>query len=87
MPRLNADTGYTNVVTNEGAVLIRRSLKELHEQLEPAIFWPIHRSTIVNANAIAGVERDFRGRGSVKLKAGAEKLPVSEAHAHLFRQM
>lgn len=82
-----ADTGYTNVVTAEGSSLIRRSLKELSEQLDPAIFWQIHRSTIVNANAIAGVTRDFHGRFSVKLKTRTEKLPVSEAHAHLFRQI
>ena len=82
-----SDTGYTNVVTKDATVLIRRSLKELQEELDPAIFWAIHRATIVNANAIAGVVRDFRGRVSVKLKTRTEKLPVSEAHAHLFRQM
>ncbi len=82
-----ADTGYTNVVTAESTSLIRRSLKDLGEQLDPAIFWQIHRSTIVNANAIGGVMRDFRGHVSLKLKTRTEKLPVSEAHAHLFRQM
>lgn len=82
-----ADTGYTNVVTAEGTSLIRRSLKDLGDQLDPTMFWQIHRSTIVNANAITGVTRDFHGRVSVRLKARAEKLPVSEAHAHLFRQM
>lgn len=82
-----ADTGYTTVVTPDSEALIRRSLKELVEQLDPNVFWPIHRSTIVNANAIAGVVRDIRGRISVKLKQRPEKLPVSDAHAHLFRQM
>ncbi len=82
-----ADTGYTRVVTAEGEWLIRRSLKELQGELDPAVFWPVHRATIVNANAIEGVTRDFRGRIRVKLKARAEKLPVSDAHAHLFRQM
>jgi DNA-binding LytR/AlgR family response regulator len=82
-----ADTKYTRVVTGSAEALIRRTLKELAEQLDPACFWPIHRSTIVNANAIAGVSRDFRGRVSVRLKSRHEKLPVSEAHEHLFRQM
>jgi DNA-binding LytR/AlgR family response regulator len=82
-----ADTKYTRVVTAEGEALIRRTLKELQEQLDPNCFWLIHRSTIVNANAIAGVSRDFRGHVSVKLKARHEKLPVSEGHEHLFRQM
>jgi DNA-binding LytR/AlgR family response regulator len=81
------DTKYTRVVTADGESLIRRTLKELQEQLDPAAFWTIHRSYIVNANAISGVARDFRGRVQVKLKARPEKLAVSEAHAHLFRQM
>jgi DNA-binding LytR/AlgR family response regulator len=82
-----ADHGYTRVVTGDGESLIQRSLKELADELDPASFWPIHRSTIVNANAIAGVSRDFRGRVSVKLKARPEKLAVSEAHEHRFRRM
>jgi DNA-binding LytR/AlgR family response regulator len=82
-----ADSKYTLVMTAEGEALIRRPLKELVEQLDPAQFWQIHRSTIVNANAIAGVTRDFRGHISVKLKVRSEKLPVSEGHEHLFRQM
>jgi DNA-binding LytR/AlgR family response regulator len=82
-----ADTGYTRVVTADDESLIRRSLKELQDQLDPAVFWPIHRATLVNANAIAGVTRDLRGRVSVVLKSRTEKLAVSDAHAHLFRQM
>lgn len=82
-----ADTGYTRVVTSDGEWLIRRSLRELQGELDPAVFWPIHRATIVNANAIDAVSRDLRGRISVSLKSRAEKLAVSDAHAHLFRQM
>jgi DNA-binding LytR/AlgR family response regulator len=82
-----SDHGYTRVVTEDGESLILRSLKELQEQLDPASFWPIHRSTIVNASAVAGVTRDLRGRVSVKLKNRPEKLTVSEAHEHLFRRM
>lgn len=82
-----ADMKYTRVVTADGESLIRRSLKELAEELDPSCFWQIHRSTIVNANAIAGVSRDFRGRVRVRLKARREELAVSEAHEHVFRQM
>ncbi len=82
-----ADTKYTRVVTAETESLIRRSLKELGDQLDPGRFWPVHRSTIVNANAIAGVVRDFRGRVKLRLKQRSEQLLVSETHEHLFRQM
>jgi DNA-binding LytR/AlgR family response regulator len=82
-----SDAKYTLVMTADGESLIRKPLKELAEQLDPAQFWQVHRSTIVNASAIAGVSRDFRGRVHLKLKTRRETLPVSEAHEHLFRQM
>lgn len=82
-----ADTKYTRVVTADGDALLRMSLRELSEQLDPAQFWWVHRSTIVNANAIAGVRRDLRGRLHVRLKHCDDLLPVSEPHESLFRQM
>jgi len=82
-----SDSKYTRVVTADGESLIRKPIKELAEELDPCCFWQIHRSTIVNLNAIAGVVRDARGRPQVRLKARAELLPVSDAYAHLFRQM
>jgi DNA-binding LytR/AlgR family response regulator len=82
-----ADTKYTRVVTASQEALIRKSLQELQAELDPTIFWPIHRSTLVNANAIAGVDRDLRGRLSVVLKQRKERLSVTESHQHLFRQM
>ena len=82
-----ADTKYTRVVTADGEALIRRPLKELIEQLNPAQFWPVHRSYIVNASAVAGVRRDLRGRVWLKLRQRAEQLPVSATHEQLFRLM
>lgn len=82
-----ADTKYTRVVTAGGESLIRKSLKELLDELDPALFWQIHRSTVVNVGAIAGVARDFTGRLTVKLKDRKETLAVSQPFAHLFRQM
>jgi DNA-binding LytR/AlgR family response regulator len=82
-----ADNKYTRVVTVEGEALIRKPLKELVEELDPIQFWQIHRSTLVNATAIAGVTRDFRGRMMVKLKSRPETLLVSDTYTHLFRQM
>ncbi len=82
-----ADSKYTRVVTPQGESLIRKPIKELLEELDPATFWQIHRSTIVNVNAIAGVVRDERGRPQVRLKRGAELLPVSDAYAFRFKQM
>ena len=82
-----ADNKYTRVVTAEGEALIRKPLKELAEELDPNQFWQIHRSTMVNVAAVAGVTRDFRGRMMVKLKGRGETLHVSDSYTHLFKQM
>jgi DNA-binding LytR/AlgR family response regulator len=82
-----ADNKYTRVVMQDSEALIRKPLKELVDELDPQQFWQIHRSTLVNAAAIAGVSRDFRGRMQIKLKARPEQLLVSDSYTHLFRQM
>jgi len=82
-----ADNKYTTVVTANREALIRRAIKELAEAVDPNMFWQIHRSTLVNINAVAGVTRDFRGHLSVNLKHRKETLPVSEPYMHLFKQM
>lgn len=82
-----ADHKYTLVVTRQQQSLIRRPIKELTEELDPALFWQIHRGTIVNVNAIAGVHRDIGGHLRVKLKERKETLPVSEPYVHLFKSM
>ncbi|MBV8501981.1 MAG: response regulator transcription factor [Paucibacter sp.] len=82
-----SDNKYTRVATREGEALIRKPLKELLDELDPSQFWQVHRSTLVNATAIAAVTRDFRGRMQLKLKERNEMLLVAESYAHLFRQM
>ena len=82
-----ADNKYTMVMTADSELLIRRAIKELHEQLDPEKFWQIHRSTIVNVNEIADVTRDLHGHMKVHLRQRKETLPVSESYVHLFRQM
>jgi len=82
-----SDTKYTRVATANEDSLIRKSLKDLLEVLDPASFWQIHRSTIVNVNSIASVSRDFVGHVQVKLKNRNEVLAVSQPFAHLFQQM
>jgi DNA-binding LytR/AlgR family response regulator len=75
------------VQTEQLEALIRKPIKELVEELDPEQFWQIHRATIVNVQAIAGVSRDFRGRQLVALRNFPEKLEVSRNYTHLFKQM
>ncbi len=83
----NSDEKYTRVVTATEEALIRKPLRELLDELDSSIFWQIHRGTIVNVNAIAGVTRDFRGDATVKVKDHKEQLKVSRPFSHLFKQM
>jgi DNA-binding LytR/AlgR family response regulator len=82
-----SDEKYTRVQTEGFEALIRKPIKELVDELDPEQFWQIHRSTIVNARAISGVTRDFRGRQLVLIKGSNEKLEVSRNYTHLFKQM
>ncbi len=82
-----AEHKYTTVVTADGEALLRSSLRELLPRLDATYFKQIHRSTIVNLKAIAGISRDDIGRGIVRLKQRPETLTVSLPFMSLFRNM
>jgi len=78
---------YVNVVTADSESLIRMSLRELLDQLDPAQFWQIHRGTVVNIDHVSAAVRDDSGRLRLTLRGRPETLPVSRVYAHLFKQM
>lgn len=82
-----ASDKYTAVFTPGTEFLIRTSIRELLEQLDPAEFWQVHRGTLVNVKQIASARHDALGRVSLKLRNRPETVAVSRGHAHLFRQM
>ncbi len=82
-----ADAKYTTVVTAGRDYVIRRSIKDVAETLDPSLFWQIHRSTIVNVEAIASVTRSMAGATLLKLRRRPELLTVNEAYRHFCRQM
>jgi DNA-binding LytR/AlgR family response regulator len=82
-----SDEKYTRVQTAQIEALIRKPIKELIEELDMNLFWQIHRSTLVNTQAIAGVSRDLRGRQLVSVKGRPEKLEVSRSFTGLFKGM
>jgi len=82
-----SDTKYTRVVAANREGLIRKSLKELLDELDPQRFWQVHRATVVNLDAVASVGRSLTGQVVLRLKDRSETLQVSQPYAHLFRQM
>ncbi len=82
-----SDEKYTRVQTAAFEALIRKPIKELVDELDPEVFWQIHRSTVVNTRHIAGVTRDDRGRQIVTVRGSAERLEVSRSYTGLFKSM
>jgi len=82
-----SDEKYTRVVTVEAEALIRKPIRELLDELDPARFWQIHRATIVNVDHIASVKRGLKDQAEIALRDHGETLVVSRAFTHLFKQM
>lgn len=78
---------YTTVRTRDGEFLIRKTIKELGEELDPGQFWRVHRAAIVNAKAIHMAERSLAGTHTITFKDIPDHLTVSRAYSHLFKQM
>jgi len=81
-----SDEKYTLVVWVGGEALIRKSIRELLDGLEPETFIQIHRSTIVNLRFVAQVVKGPNETAEVHLKGRNETLSVSRNHVHWFRQ-
>lgn len=84
-----AEDKYVSLFAKEGEkkveYLLRTSLKELLQQLDPQHFWQIHRSTIVNVSAIEKVKKVITGKMVVVI--GNDKLPVSRAMQSQFTNL
>jgi DNA-binding LytR/AlgR family response regulator len=84
---LRSDAKYTLVVWDGGEALIRRTIRELADELDPQQFAQIHRSTIVNLQRVSQMTHGSNETGDVHLIGRPETLPVSRSYMHLFRQM
>ncbi len=84
---LRADEKYTLVVWEGGEALIRKSIRELADELDPQRFAQVHRSVIVNLRQVAQVNRGPNETAEIVLLGRKEVLPVSRSFVHLFRQM
>ncbi|MGY5539815.1 LytR/AlgR family response regulator transcription factor [Vibrio brasiliensis] len=84
-----AEDKYVSLFAKEGdkkvEYLLRTSLRELLQQLDPQQFWQIHRSTIVNVSAVEKVKKVITGKMVVVI--GGEKLPVSRAMQSQFTNL
>lgn len=81
-----SDSKYTRVVADGTDGLIRTSLKELLDGVNPGQFLQIHRSVVVNRRFIRAVHRAGEVM-ELEMKGTPQRLKVSTANHHLFRAM
>ena len=84
---LKATDKYTTVRTRDGEYLIRKTIKELQDELDPELFWRVHRAAVVNVKSIHTVHRSVAGTYTIRFKDIPDHLTVSRAYSHLFKQM
>ncbi len=84
---MRSDEKYTLVVWDGGEALIRKTIRELADELDPERYAQIHRSVIVNLSRVTHVTRGLNETADVHLEGRTETLPVSRSFLHLFRQM
>ena len=78
---------YVSVVTPAGEALVRMSLRELMARIDSTDFIQVHRSVMVNSNAIVSATRDENGHYSLSLRGLHRPLKVSRAFGRLFHPM
>ena len=82
-----SDNKYTLVVWDGGEAVIRKTIRELADALDPQQFAQIHRSTIVNLRRVSQFTHGRDDGGEVQLKGRGERLVVSRSYVQLFQRM
>jgi len=72
-----ADSKYTRVECSDASYIISQPIKDLATRLDPDAFQQVHRSTVVNLHAVAWVEKQEGGGGTIHLRGHEALLPVS----------
>ncbi|MRD49141.1 LytTR family DNA-binding domain-containing protein [Caenimonas koreensis] len=84
---VKSDNKYTLVMWEGGEALIRKTIRELADELDPERFAQVHRSAIVALDRVSHFTHGPGDSGELHLKGRDEKLVVSRSYLHLFQQM
>lgn len=82
--RIESIGNYARLYFNDQRTFLKRSLNQLEKTLDPALFFRINRSTIINTAFIEQVIPDDNGRLSFQLKNG-ESYTASSRQSTLFK--
>jgi len=78
---------YVKVHTSEREALVRMPLRNLCEQLDPELFWQVHRSTVINIEQLDYINTTDNEQMQAHLKQFAQPVAISRSFSHLFRNM
>ena len=82
-----ADEGITVVTGQLTGTSNYRTLDELHERLDPTVFWRVHRSHLVNINKIKEIVPWFSRNYILRMKdEKATEIPVSRTQTRRLRE-
>ena len=83
---IEADNYYIKLHVGSRAHLLRLSMKELEERLDPKCFWRIHRSAMINLDRVKELHQHPSGEYVVVLKDGTE-LKMSRARRERLQEL
>ena len=83
---IDAAGDYMCVHTTDKTHIMRRTMKELDEELDPRKFVRVHRSAIVNINYVQKLVSHISGEYHLILENGSE-LKVSRSHRDQVKEM
>jgi two-component system response regulator LytT len=82
-----ADEGITVVTGQHAGTSNYRTLDELHDRLDPTVFWRVHRSHLVNINKIKEIVPWFSRNYILRMKDGkSTEIPVSRTQTRRLRE-
>jgi len=82
-----ADDVITVVAGRHTGTSSCRTLDELQEQLDPGVFWRVHRSHLVNINKVKEIVPWFNRNYILRMKDDkATEIPVSRNHTRRLRE-
>ena len=84
----NVSDGTISVTANDLAGEANyRTLEDLQADLDPSIFWRVHRSYLVNINKIKDVVPWFNRTLQLKMRDRKEtEIPVSRSHSKRLKE-
>jgi len=82
-----ADEGISVVTSQHAGTSNYRTLDELHERLDPTVFWRVHRSHLVNINKIKEIVPWFSRNYILRIKdEKSTEIPVSRTQTRRLRE-